>query len=53
MNSRAADGIPADVETMRRTIDRALVLRSKPLEVEELEHLEALLRGHLEPPVTG
>lgn len=33
---------------MRRTIDRALVLRSKPLEVEELEHLEALLRGHIE-----
>ncbi|GGV01672.1 hypothetical protein GCM10010211_81210 [Streptomyces albospinus] len=48
MKSRAADGIPVDVETMRRSIDRALVLRSQPLEHAELEHLEALLRGHIE-----
>ncbi|QHC23159.1 DUF6415 family natural product biosynthesis protein [Streptomyces sp. GS7] len=48
MNSRAAEGIPVDVETMRRTIDRALVLRSKPLVRTELEELEGLLRGHIE-----
>ncbi|MCZ1013925.1 DUF6415 family natural product biosynthesis protein [Streptomyces noursei] len=40
--------IPVDVEMMRRTIDRALVLRSSQLDRAELEELEELLRGHIE-----
>ncbi|SHL76385.1 DUF6415 family natural product biosynthesis protein [Streptomyces yunnanensis] len=45
--SRATPTVPIDVETMRRTIDRALALRSTPLELEELEDLTLLLRGHI------
>ncbi|MFF2811353.1 DUF6415 family natural product biosynthesis protein [Streptomyces sp. NPDC058000] len=45
--------IPVDIETMRRTIDRAVVLRSKPLEPEELEDLVLLLRGHSNPLLPG
>lgn len=42
------ESVPVDIEMMRRTIDRVLVLRSSPLTHTELEELEELLRGHIE-----
>ncbi|MFB6567376.1 DUF6415 family natural product biosynthesis protein [Streptomyces noursei] len=45
--SPAAHTVPIDVMTMRRTIDRALDLRSTPLEPHDLEDLALLLRGHI------